>query len=62
MADTPETSEYISIQKRIKAAKKGNIPANLLRFQVPEVKQQKPGLPCVLKDYIERVEWPGRAG
>lgn len=60
MANTPESSDYTSIQKRIKAAKEGIIPSNLLRFQGPEVKHQKPGLPCALKDYIELIEATGR--
>ena len=60
MADTPENSDYTSIQKRIAAAKEGNIPSSLLRFQGPEVKHQKAGLPCALKDYIELVESIGR--
>ena len=60
MADTPETSEYTSIQKRIEAAKKGNIPPTLLRFQGPAIKHQKPGLPCALQDYIKLVEATGR--
>ena len=56
----PETSDYTSIEKRIKAAKKGAIPSNLLRFQGAEIKHQTPGLPCALKDYIELVEATGR--
>jgi len=49
MAETPESSDYTSIQKRIKAAKKG-----------PEIKHQEAGLPCALMDYIELVEATGR--
>ena len=60
MADTPETSDYTSIQKRIEAAKEGTIPENLLRFQGSEIKQQEAGLTCSLKDYIELVEATGR--
>jgi hypothetical protein len=60
MAETPEASEYTSIQKRIKAVKKGTIPDNLLRFQGPEIKEQEAGLPCSLKDYIKLVEATGR--
>jgi len=60
MAETPESSDYTSIQKRIEAAKTGGIPCNLLRFQGSEVKHQKTGLPCALKDYIELVEATGR--
>jgi len=60
MADTPENSDYTSIQKRIEAANEGKIPDNLLRFQGPEIKHQKAGLPCSLKDYVELVEATGR--
>lgn len=60
MADTPETSDYTSIQKRIEAAKKNNIPNNLLRFQGAAKQKQKPGIPCSLKDYLELVDATGR--
>ena len=60
MADTPETSDYTSIQKRIEAAKKGNVAGKLLRFQGPKIKLQETGLPCGLQDYIELVEATGR--
>lgn len=60
MADTPEASDYTSIQKRIEAAKKNSVPSNLLRFQGTANKNQKPGIPCALKDYIELVDATGR--
>ena len=60
MAETPEDSDYTSIQRRIESAKEGAIPKSLQRFQGPEVKHQQPGLPCALKDYIELVEATGK--
>ncbi len=56
MADTPESSDYTSIQRRLQAAKQGTVPNKLLRCQGPARKHQSAGLPCTLKDYIELVE------
>ncbi len=63
MADTPEESDYTSIQQRIEAAKKGegNIPEKLMRFQGAAKQDQADGIPCALKDYIELVDATGRA-
>ncbi len=63
MAETPEESDYTSIQKRIEAAKKGQgeIPQKLMRFQGAAKRDQKDGIPCALKDYIELVDATGRA-
>ena len=67
MADTPEQSDYTSIQQRIKQA---------LKVKRPEAIDQQPdslfpfvgysrdampdGLPLRLSDYIELVDWSGR--
>ena len=62
IAETPETSDYTSIKKRIEAVGKGRIPKQLARFQALETKTKKPHpIPFSLKDYIELVEWSGRA-
>lgn len=60
MATTPETSDYTSIQERIIAAGKGRIPDKLNRFQGNQKKDQKDGIPCSLRDYIELVDATGR--
>ena len=62
IADTPETSDYTSIKKRIKAAENGCIPSKLARFEGAASKGKKPqAIPFASKDYIELVEWSGRA-
>ncbi len=60
MADTPESSDYTSIQERIIAAGKGRIPDKLYRFQGHEKKGKQDGIPCTLKDYIALVDATGR--
>lgn len=60
LADTPETSDYTSIQKRIEAAKNNSVPNNLLRFEGAAKHEQQPGIPCALEDYIELVDATGR--
>ncbi len=64
MAETPEESDYTSIQERIEAAKKGEgeIPKKLMRFQGAAKKDQAGGIPCALVDYIELVDTRGRLG
>jgi len=62
IADTPEASDFTSIKRRIQAAGKGTISKKLARFQGNEFKCEKPQpIPFSLKDYIELVEWTGRA-
>lgn len=60
MADTPEASDFTSIQQRIKNAIKGRDTKTLTRFQGVEKKQQTDGIPFSLKNYIELVEATGR--
>lgn len=60
MADTPEESDYTSIKQRIKAAGRGTIPKMLATFQGADKLNQKSGIPCSLKDYIELVDATGR--
>ncbi len=62
IADTPESSDFTSIKKRIEAAGKGEIPNQLARFQGNDVKQEKQHpIPFAMEGYIELVEWVGRA-
>lgn len=60
MARTPEESDYTSIKKRIKAVGQGTIPKTLAKFQGADKLNQKEGIPCSLKDYIELVDATGR--
>lgn len=66
MAETPETSDYTSAQKRIESASTGenpihlNQPEKLLAF-VGYPRQNMPtGLPFRLQDYLELLDWTGR--
>ena len=60
MAATPESSDYTSIQQRIKAAIKGEQPQALLSF-VGDFKQDMPtGIPFELTVHIALVEATGR--
>ena len=67
IAMTPETSEFTSIHERIKTIKRKNgkltlsgtvIP--LHPFHVPHHKDE-PSIPFQLSDYLELVDWTGRA-
>ena len=60
MAKTPESSEYTSIQARIKAAIKGEQPESLFPFIGNERLDQPKGINFVLKDYLELVDETGR--
>ncbi|WP_298775487.1 transposase [uncultured Shewanella sp.] len=60
IADTPEESDFTSIQRRIKAALKGEQPANLLAFVGNETREEPKGLLFHLKDYLQLVEETGR--
>lgn len=60
IANTPEKSDYTSIQQRINAALKGTQPKALLKFAGNPHKHMPKGLPFELKSYIELVELTGR--
>ncbi|WOT04480.1 transposase [Shewanella youngdeokensis] len=60
MAATPETSDYTSIQRRIKSAIKGEQPSELLPFVGNERLEMPNGLMFSAKDYIVLVEDTGR--
>ncbi|EDQ00413.1 hypothetical protein KT99_11198 [Shewanella benthica KT99] len=60
MAKTPETSDYTSLQMRVKAALKGQQPAKLLPFIGDERLNQPKGINFALKDYLELVDETGR--
>ena len=60
LADTPEESNYTSIQKRINATKSNQQPSELLPFAGNSCATIPDGLPFRLRDYIELVELSGR--
>lgn len=60
VSDTPEQSDYTSIQLRIKAAIKGKQPTPLLAFIGNEYQQKKTGISFSLKDYLTLVDETGR--
>ncbi len=60
IADTPETSDYTSIKKRIEHARRGEQPQSLLCFAGNPRKSRPKGLPFELDYYIELVELTGR--
>ncbi len=61
MAESPETSDHTSVKKRIKAAKCSEVPLNLACFVGNPREPMPQGLPFKLMDYIELVDWTGRA-
>ncbi len=68
MAETPEQSEFTSIAERSEKLKPGQDPAGegsnpsgLLPFVGNPRKEMPKGLPFRLKDYLELVDWTGRA-
>ncbi|MEW8428259.1 MAG: transposase [gamma proteobacterium symbiont of Ctena orbiculata] len=68
MAKTPEQSEYTSIAERTtklrqsrNRTKKANNPAGLHPFAGNPRKSMPRGLPFRLKDYLELIDWTGRA-
>jgi REP element-mobilizing transposase RayT len=68
MAETPELSEYTSIKERIYQFKqtpdhsdKLDTPSGLLAFAGYPRQDMPKGLPFRLKDYLELVDWTGRA-
>ena len=65
IADTPEESDYTSIQQRIQTAlnsdsKQPSQPDNLYPFAGNPRETMPEGLPFRLEDYIELVDWSGR--
>lgn len=61
LAQTPETSEYTSIKKRIEALKDGTTPLTLMPFTGGEHKAKaNNSIPFALKDYLELVETTGQ--
>jgi len=60
MADSPETSDFTSIQLRIKAALKGKQPDSLLSFVGNEHQDMAKGLMFSAKDYLQLVDDTGR--
>ncbi len=60
MTKTPEDSDFTSIRMRIKAALKGEQPANLLAFVGNEKLDMPKGLAFHLDDYLQLVDETGR--
>lgn len=66
MADSPETSDYTSAQKRIKSAETRidpdtpNQPSQLFPFIGHSHDKEPAGLPFRLEDYLELLDWTGR--
>jgi len=64
MADTPESSDYTSVQRRIndlKSTSADEVPARDLFPFVGNPREEMPkGLPFVMTDYLELVDWTGR--
>lgn len=64
IADTPETSEHTSIQKRICILTNNSAstqPSDLLSFVGSHRKEMQKGLAFHLHDYLDLVDWTGRA-
>ncbi|NRD75793.1 transposase [Shewanella sp. VB17] len=60
MANTPENSDYTSLQLRVNAAINGKQPARLLPFIGDERLNQPKGINFALKDYLELIDETGR--
>ena len=60
IADTPERSDFTSIQRRINAAKQGKQPKELLPFVGNERSELPKGLVFELQDYLMLVDDTGR--
>ncbi|WP_240479457.1 transposase [Pseudoalteromonas rubra] len=60
VADTPESSDYASIKKRIERARQGKQPKSLRRFAGNPRTNMPSGLPFDLTYYIQLVELTGR--
>jgi len=68
MAETPEASDYTSIQQRINEVNASEpVETEDLAVVIPKLMDFAgkldcdEGLPCELKDYLELVDWSGRA-
>jgi hypothetical protein len=68
LAQTPEQSEYTSIAERAKRliqdpnqTEETNTPSGLLPFAGYPRQEMPKGLPLRLQDYLELVDWTGRA-
>ncbi len=59
MATSPETSDHTSIKQRIETLKGHRKPAQSLEKFVGS-SPEKTGLPYVLRDYLELMDWTGR--
>ncbi len=70
ITETPESSDHTSVQRRIQALEQASSdtdhqqrdpqPAELLPFVGNPREQMPKGLPFVLTDYLELVDWTGR--
>ncbi|MDA3877154.1 MAG: transposase, partial [Halothiobacillus sp.] len=66
IAETPERSDYTSIQQRIHETSRQDKPESL-HAVIPRLigfagrLDSDDGLPCELQDYLELVDWSGRA-
>ncbi len=60
ISDTPQQSDFTSIQLRIKSAIKGEQPASLLPFTGNEYLQKPTGIRFSLQDYLTLVDETGR--
>ena len=68
MAETPEASDYTSIQQRVNEINASEpVETEDLAVVIPRLMgfsgklDSDDGLPCELKDYLELVDWSGRA-
>lgn len=66
MAETPETSDHTSVQERIRAMVDAGHetdlqPSHLMPFVGNPREEMPKGLPFRLADYLELVDWTGRA-
>ena len=59
MARSPETSDHTAIKTRIESLKKHQNPKRSLEEFVGS-NPEKTGIPFVLRDYLELVDWTGR--
>lgn len=60
IAQTPETSNFTSIKRRIQCLKKTHQPDALFPFIGNPREPMPTGLPFNLNDYLELVDWTGR--
>ena len=61
MADTPEASDYTSVQRRIRRAlAHAKQPPELMPFVGNPRAEMPKGLPFRLSDYLDLVDWTGR--